>query len=129
VELDLQDPHIQTPASGGADLLLYGALAEPDPGIGTAFPVGDRNVLRVRIDGAIGSGLRANVYEADSGAMAPTPGKSGNRLEIAGTRAEFTSRNTGFDPAPPDSRFVGDSEVVPAPASPINSVARPAKQP
>jgi hypothetical protein len=127
VELDLQDLRIQTPASGGADLVLYGALAEPDTGLGTAFRVGDRNVLSVRIDGATGSGMRANFYEADSGAATSAPGDADNRLEIAGTRAEFTSRNTGFDPGPPESNFGGDTGMVTAPAPQLNSDAEPGR--
>jgi hypothetical protein len=126
VELDLQDLRIQTPASGGADLVLHGALAEPDPGLGTAFRVGDRNVLRVRLHGATGSGMRANVYEADSGAAAPAPGDADNRLEIAGTSAKFTSRNTGFEPEPPESYFVGDAGVA---APQLNSDAKPGRLP
>jgi hypothetical protein len=108
-ELDLQDLQIRTVAADGADLVLRGALAEPDPELGTDFPVGERNVLRIRMDGATGSGVRANVCETDSGATAPADPGVGNRVEIVGAAAEFLRRNQGFEPPPPSACFVGDA--------------------
>jgi hypothetical protein len=117
VELDLRDLHIRTAAPENADLTLRAALAEPDPQIGTEFPVGDRNVVRVRMDGATGSGLRANVYELDSPGTSPARRGVGNRIEIVGTETEFRRRNEGFDPPPPSALFTGESGLTPEPSS------------
>jgi len=108
VELDLQDLQIRTRAPKGADLVLHGAFAEPDPKLGTEFPVGDRNILRIRFDGAKGSGVRANVYNVDSGASPPDLRGVDNRIEILGAGSTFASRNSGFEPPPPSAYFVGD---------------------
>jgi len=108
VELDLQDLQVRTPAPQGADLVLHGAFAEPDAKLGTEFPVGDRNVLRIRVDGAKGSGVRANVYNVDSGASPPDLRGVDNRIEILGAGSTFASRNSGFEPPPPSAYFVGD---------------------
>jgi hypothetical protein len=108
VELVLENLTIRTASEDGADLELYATLAVPDPDVGQEYPVGDRNVLHVRIDGAAGSGERANAYIVDFGPTSPENRGGGNRIVFAGDRSTFSRRNRSFQPAPPPELFVGD---------------------
>ena len=107
-ELMLRGIRIRSVGEGAADLSLHGALSESESGneTGVEAPMNAQgNVLRVSIQGSSGSGLRRNVYaNAWLSGDADTAGR--NRLEIAGSRAEFLDSNTGFDPAPDVGYFV-----------------------
>ena len=105
-ELTLRGIRIRSVGEGAADLSLHGALSESESGneTGPEAPMNAQgNVLRVSIQGSSGSGLRRNVYaNAWLSGDADTAGR--NRLEIAGSRAEFLESNADFAPAP-DARY------------------------
>jgi hypothetical protein len=107
LELDLTGLQIRSEGAGAADVVLYAALSEQDAVAGREFPSGDRNVLRMKIAGATGSGERANIYAADFGPVLPANLGTGNRIEIVGDPAEFARSNTGLEPLPPPEYFVG----------------------
>lgn len=95
LELDLNDLTLRTEGPDAADLRLFAAIAEPIDGAG---PVGERNALRVRMNGSTGSGRRANTYDYDV--------RLSNRIEFSGDAGTFMRSNTQIDPAPPIDTFV-----------------------
>ena len=105
-ELTLRGIRIRSVGEGAADLSLHGALSESESGneTGVEAPMNAQdNVLRVSIQGSSGGGLRRNVYaNAWLSGDADTAGR--NRLEIAGSRAEFLQSNADIAPAP-DARY------------------------
>ncbi len=107
VELTLRGIRIRSVGEGAADLSLHGALSESASGdeTGPEAPINAQgNVLRVSIQGSSGSGPRRNVYaNAWLSGDADTAGH--NRLEIAGSRAEFLESNADFAPAPDARHF------------------------
>jgi hypothetical protein len=96
VELDLHGLTIQTSGPMATDLDLVAALS-----FGT-FAAGDRNILRVNMHGATGSGARRNSY---SNASAPQF-TAGNRLEFIGSRRAFLASNDAIDPVPAAEFFL-----------------------
>jgi hypothetical protein len=106
VEIDLDGTHIRTEGEDAADFALQGTLSEEAPGVGREFPAGDRNALRVSMRGVTGSPAeRANRYVDVYGPSRQADQGIGNRLEIAGTAAEFESANTSISVAPPSEAF------------------------
>lgn len=109
VELSMLDTRIRTSGEGAADLVLQGTLSEVAQFEGPGeFPGGDRNVLRVQMQGVTGSGVRANRYAHVAGPVLSRNMGSGNHLEIVGSPAEFVHANSGIEPAPDAEFFVGD---------------------
>ncbi len=108
LELELRGARIRSVGDGAADLVLQAAQSGAWPGdTDSEFPAGGDNVLRVRIDGVQGSGVRANVYTAVNGpTRAEDTRASENRLEILGSRQQFRRQNPGIDPPPPEDLFV-----------------------
>lgn len=105
--IDVEGLTVRTAGVAAADLVLYATLPEPDPDVGQAFPVGQRNTVRVRIEGSTGSGPRANVFATDSGAP-PADRATSNRIEFVGDLATFSRRNAGFVPSPGPELFIAD---------------------
>jgi hypothetical protein len=106
VELDLIGTRIRTEGEDAADFALQGTLSEDAPGIGREFPAGDRNVLHVCMGGVTGSAAdRTNRYTNVYGPSRQADQGTDNRLEIAGTTAEFAGANTGISAAPPAEFF------------------------
>jgi len=98
-----------TPTDGcGADLKLYAAVSEKDQTGSQEFLPGNGNILRVRIQGAAGSGIRANEYVPVVGPLLPPNMGVGNRIEFVGDPAEFAHSNKGFEPLPPTAYFVDE---------------------
>lgn len=58
------------------------------------------NVLRVRMEGVSGSGVRRNVYGHVAGPTRTGNQGTGNRLEIDGDPSSFESSNPDLDPPP-----------------------------
>ena len=101
VDLHLQDLSIRSIRStGAAGVSLQAVLAEPDPGMGREFKVGDRNVLRATMRNVSGNGLAKNVFAVATGPVHEENLGVGNRLEIAGDPLEFARFNTDFGPLP-----------------------------
>jgi len=107
LELNLTNPILRSEGAGAADLLLYATVAEPDPKSGTEFTIGDHNTTRVQIEGASGSGPRANDYAAEGGPVQPRHYGVGNRIEFIGRASEFVRSNTALEPAPSADLFAG----------------------
>jgi len=107
-ELTLRGIRIRSVGEGAADLSLHGALSESESGneTGPEAPMNAQgNVLRVSIQGSSGSGVRRNVYaNAWLSGDADTAGR--NRIEFAGSRAEFLESNADFAPAPDARHFL-----------------------
>ena len=105
LDLQLRGTLIRTAGDGAADLVLHGTSSETDqaesPG---EFPAGDGNVLRVRMEGVSGSGVRRNVYGHVVGPARSGNQGSGNRLEFDGDQSSFESSNPDLDP-PPAAKF------------------------
>ena len=101
-ELTLRGVGIRSVGEGAADLSLHGALSESESGneTGVEAPMNAQgNVLRVSIQGSWGGGLHRNVYaNAWLSGDAVTAGR--NRLDIAGSRAEFLQSNADFAGVP-----------------------------
>ena len=107
LEMELRGTHIRTEGEGAADLVLQGALSDPEFADNREFTPGDRNILRVRIHDVTGSSAqRANSYADVFGPELATNRGNGNRLEIAGSLEEFTQSNAGLSPAPPAEYFL-----------------------
>jgi hypothetical protein len=107
VELELDGTQIRTEGDGAADFALQGALSEDARVVGRAFPAGDRNVLRVRMRGVTGSSaVRANQYANAFGPSDEADRGIDNRLEIAGTAADFARDNSNISAAPPANFFM-----------------------
>lgn len=106
VELELTGTRIRTEGQDSADFLLQGTLSEEAPDVGREFPAGDRNVLRIRMQGVAGSPTeRANRYIDVYGPSAPADRGAGNRLEFAGKAADFAGANMSISLAPPAEFF------------------------
>ena len=105
VELHLLGTLIVTPACGGADLRLAGAL------VGNAgIEPGSGNTVRAVIVGVTGSGQRANAFASVLGPAGPQPASlagTGNRLTIAGSTRAFARTNDAIAPAPGAALFNG----------------------
>ncbi len=98
---------IRTEGEGAADLVLQGALSEPESSDSPEFSVGDRNTLSVLVHNLTGSGSpRENLYANVSGPVLESNQGSHNRLEFSGSLEEFTRSNPGFSPAPPAEYFL-----------------------
>lgn len=105
LELETKNLVIVTDGEQAADILWFGALAEPSRGSDERLPPGQGNLMTVRMTGTIGSGPRANHY-ADVGGLLPGhPGAVGNQLRVLGTPGQFRRHNPGLSPAPGDEFF------------------------
>jgi hypothetical protein len=106
LDLQLNDLRIHSVGADAADLELHAALAlldqnqPPLPGL----DAGERNTLRIRMTGSVGSGHRKNTYASCDDAADTA---SANRLELAGSAGEYARANSSFDPAPPTACFRG----------------------
>jgi hypothetical protein len=101
LDLRLRGTRIRTTGDGAADLVLHGAASETGQAEGPGeFPAGDGNVLRVRMEGASGSGARRNVYGHVAGPTRTGNQGTGNRLEIDGDASSFELSNPDLDPPP-----------------------------
>jgi hypothetical protein len=108
LDLDLEGLRIRTEGADAADLEMQGARSEAAQDIGREFPAGDRNTLHVRMHGVTGSPTsRANQYDDAFGPSLQADCGTGNRLEIAGTPADFARVNTNISAAPPVAFFAG----------------------
>ena len=113
VELDLDGARIQTEGGDAADFSLQGTLSEDAPGIGREFPAGDRNVLHVSMRGVNASATaRTNRYTDVYGPSGQADQGSGNRLEFAGTAADFAGANPGIPVAPPAEFFTDTRQTA-----------------
>jgi len=110
LEIDLSELRLHTVGPGAADFAIYAAqAASPD----ATLPVGERNVVRVRMRAVDGSGARANEYAerkpVGSNASNSTDGRNKadtNRIEFVGNASEFRHVNANVDPPPAPDRFV-----------------------
>lgn len=101
LDLRLRGTRIRTTGDGAADVVLHGAASETGQAEGPGeFPAGDGNVLRVRMEGVSGSGVRRNVYGHVAGPTRTGNQGTGNRLEIDGDASSFESSNPDLDPPP-----------------------------
>jgi hypothetical protein len=105
LDLDLRRLRIRTEGDAAADLKFYAAVSEQDQTGSQEFLPGNGNILRVRIQGATGSGIRANEYVPVAGPQLPSNRGVGNRIEFIGDPAEFARSNRGFEPLPPAAYF------------------------
>ena len=106
LDLDLEGLRIRSEGTDAADVVLQGARSEPQQDIGGEFPAGDRNTLHVRMHGVTGSpGARANQYTDAFGPSLQANRGTGNRLEIAGTPADFARDNSTISVGPPAAFF------------------------
>jgi hypothetical protein len=112
VELEMRGTRIITPDPGAADFKLRGTVSQIEQEQSPAdIPAGDRNVLRVEINGVRGSGARQNIYADVDGPIRTDNSGTGNRLEFVGTREAFLESNRDLDPPPPARFFGRESEA------------------
>lgn len=106
VELELHGTCIQTDGEGAADFSLQGALSDAEADGNREFQPGNRNVLSILIGDATGStSPRANQYANVFGPQMKANWGTGNRLEFAGSLADFEASNTNISVAPPAEFF------------------------
>ena len=109
LELETSDLVIVTEGEQAADVMWFGALAEPFRGSDERLPPGDGNVMTVRMTGTIGSGPRANDF-ADLNGPAGPEHDGGNRLVVEGSPEAFLRENHHLQPAPGAAFFRAGSD-------------------